>query len=47
LDVLFADCDKAFKREHGLKAHHELIVAFKSPEGAERFSLPERQPKGI
>ena len=46
LDVLFADCDKAFKREHGLKDHHELIVAFKSPGGAARFSLPRASAEG-
>jgi len=39
IDTLFGDCDSAFKREHGLKDHHELIVAFKSPAGDERFSL--------
>ncbi len=47
MDVLFDDRDKPFKREHGLKDHHELIVAFKSPAGHARFSLPGRQPKGI
>jgi SAM-dependent methyltransferase len=43
IDVLFADRDAAFKREHGLKEHHELIVAFKSPRGEARFSFPPGQ----
>ena len=46
VDVLFADCDKAFKREHGLKEHHELIVGFKSPRGEARFSLPTASAAG-
>lgn len=46
LDVLFADCATAFKREHGLKDRHELIVAFKSPAGAARFSLPRASAEG-
>lgn len=45
IDVLFGDCYSTFKREHGLKDHHELIVAFKSPTGDGRFSPPERQPR--
>lgn len=40
VDTLFDDRDGAFKREHGLKDHHEIIVAFKSPAGNERFSPP-------
>ncbi len=46
LDVLFENCDRAFKREHGLKDHHELIVAFKSPAGEARFSLPRSPAEG-
>jgi SAM-dependent methyltransferase len=41
-DVLFDDYDAAFKREHGLKDHHELIVAFKSPTGDARFPPPHK-----
>jgi ubiquinone/menaquinone biosynthesis C-methylase UbiE len=44
IDTLFADCDDAFKREHGLKAQSELIVGFKSPAGAARFPPPESGP---
>lgn len=47
IDVLFDDCDSDCKRKHGLKDHHELIVAFKSPRGNARFSPPDRQPKRI
>ncbi len=47
IDVLFDDCDRAFKREHGLKDHHELIVAFKSHGGEARFSLPRRPTEGV
>lgn len=41
VDTLFEDRDAEFKRQHGLKEHHELIVAFKSPAGAERFPAPD------
>ena len=40
IDVLFGDCTADFKARHGLKAHHELIVAFKSPRGPVRFPAP-------
>ena len=44
-DVLFDDCDAAFKREHGLKDHHELIVAFKSSMGDARFPPPHKSSR--
>ncbi len=47
IDVLFDDYDSNFRHEHGLKDHHELIVAFKLPGGAARFSPPNHQPKRI
>lgn len=47
IDALFDDCDGAFRREHGLKDHHELIVAFKSPAGDERFPPPVNRSKRI
>jgi len=47
IDVLFDDCDSDFRREHGLKDHHELILAFKSPRGETRFSPPDDQRERI
>ena len=47
IDVLFDDCDSDFRREHGLKGHHELIIAFKSPRGETRFPPPDDQRKRI
>jgi len=47
IDSFFDDCNSTFKREHGLKDHHELIVAFKSAMGEERFPPPGRQTKRI
>ena len=44
IDVLFADRDDAFKREHGLKERSEVIVGFKSPAGDARFPLPDVRP---
>ena len=46
VDVLFDACDSTCKREHGLKGHHELVIAFKSLRGEARFRPPERRPKG-
>lgn len=40
VDTLFDGRDAEYSRQHGLKDHHELIVAFKSPEGARRFPPP-------
>ena len=40
IDELFADCTVEFKVRHGLKTHHELIVAFKSARGSARFPRP-------
>ena len=42
VDVLFGDCTADFKVRHGLKPHHELVVAFKSSRGAARFAAPGR-----
>lgn len=42
VDVLFGNCTTEFKTQHGLKDHHELTVAFKSPRGAARFPPPGR-----
>jgi SAM-dependent methyltransferase len=47
VDVLFDDLSSEQRRRHGLKDHHELIVAFKSPQGARRFTLPKRAPVGV
>ena len=47
VDVLFDNWTSEIKREHGLKKHHEMIVAFKSPEGARRFQLPNDGSTGI
>ena len=44
IDVLFADSDDAFKREHGLKEQSEVIVGFKSPAGDARFPPPGLRP---
>ncbi len=43
VDVLFDDRDSDFKREHGLKDHHEMILAFKSSAGDARFPRPHYQ----
>ena len=40
VDRLFENCTEEFKQRHGLKSHHELIVAFKSRQGALRFPPP-------
>jgi SAM-dependent methyltransferase len=47
VDVLFDDWKPELKQRHGLKSHHELIVAFKSPQGARRFALPDNGPAGV
>ena len=39
-DTLFSDCDDEYRRRHGLKREHELLVAFKSEQGARRFPAP-------
>lgn len=39
-DKLFSDCDDDYRHRHGLKQEHELILAFKSAEGARRFPPP-------
>lgn len=42
IDEVFAGCTPEFKLGHGFKAHHELVVAFRSARGSARFTLPER-----
>lgn len=44
VDRLFETRTDAFKRRHGLKARHELLVAFKSSQGVERFPPPREPP---
>lgn len=44
VDVLFGGWNAELKRRHGLKSLHELVVAFKSPQGARRFPPPEVNP---
>jgi SAM-dependent methyltransferase len=46
VDVLFDNWNSELKIQNGLKNHHELIVAFKSPQGARRFPPPDNAPAG-
>ena len=40
VDTLFPGRDRAFRERYGLKASHELVVAFKSARGERRFPPP-------
>lgn len=44
VDELFESSSAEFRRRHGLKSRHPLIVAFKSAQGARRFASPRRLP---
>lgn len=44
VDELFVTSNPEFRRRHGLKDRHELIVAFKSPQGSRRFPSPCESP---
>ncbi len=47
VDVLFGNRDSDFKRAHGLKDHHEAILAFKSSAGGRRFSTPRESRERV